>query len=50
VRWSHAIAITMMFTVGMKLGRRSLVHPVAMGIVTALLGVVLAAVTMALGG
>jgi len=50
VRWSHGIAIAMMFTVGMKLGRRSLVHPLAMGIATALLGLVLAAVTMALGG
>jgi len=50
VRWSHAIAIAMMFTVGLKLGRRSLVHPYIMGIVTALLGVVLAALTMALGG
>lgn len=50
VRWSHAIAIAMMFTVGLKLGRRSLVHPVAMGVAIALLGVVLAALTMALGG
>jgi VIT1/CCC1 family predicted Fe2+/Mn2+ transporter len=50
VRWSHAIAIAMMFAVGLQLGRRSLVHPVAMGVAIALLGVVLAAVTMALGG
>jgi VIT1/CCC1 family predicted Fe2+/Mn2+ transporter len=50
VRWSHAIAIAMMFTVGLKLGRRSRVHPVGMGIATALLGVLLAAMTMALGG
>jgi len=50
VRWSHAIAIAMMFTVGLKLGRRSLVHPVAMGVAIALLGVALAAMTMALGG
>jgi hypothetical protein len=50
VRWSHSIAIAMMFVVGLNLGRRSLVHPLAMGIATALVGVLLAAMTMALGG
>lgn len=50
VRWSHSIAIAMMFAVGVSLGRRSLVHPVLMGVGTALIGVLLAVTTMALGG
>jgi hypothetical protein len=50
VRLSHGIAIAIMFSVGLSMGRRAGLGPRRMGLAIAALGVALAALTMALGG
>lgn len=50
VRISHAIAIALMFSIGLSMGRQAGLGPRRMGLAIAALGVALAALTMALGG
>lgn len=50
VRLSHVIAIAIMFSVGLSMGRRAGIGPRWMGLAIAVIGVALAALTMALGG
>jgi hypothetical protein len=50
LRVSHAIALAMLFLIGFALGKYSGLRPVATGISMLMIGVVLAAVALALGG
>ena len=50
MRVSNAIAVAMLFLAGWSLGRYSFRRPWAVGVVMVLVGLVLVAITMALGG
>jgi hypothetical protein len=50
LRASHAVALTMLFLIGSALGKRAGMKPWLMGLSLLFIGVVLAAMTIALGG
>lgn len=50
LRISHLIAITMLFLIGWAFGRCTARHPWVMGVLMVMVGLILAGVTMALGG
>jgi hypothetical protein len=50
MRWSNGVALVMLFVLGFRVGRYSGGRPWRLGIVMALLGCVMVAVTIALGG
>jgi VIT1/CCC1 family predicted Fe2+/Mn2+ transporter len=50
MRWSNGIAIVMLYMTGHSLGRYAGYRPWKMGLSMVVIGIVLVAVTMALGG